>query len=314
MVIDMNLVDVVIPTYRPDDALGILLQRLHQQTVPIGRIILLHTEVEGEQPLKVQLSACQMEYSNVEIYTHNQVEFDHGATRHKGMKLSSAPYVLYMTQDAVPDHAQMVASLLEAVKQDDVAIAYARQLPNHNATILEKITRQFNYGKVSRIKTEEDISALGIKTFFCSNVCALYDREVYVSLGGFLKKAIFNEDMIYASKVIRSHYKIAYVAEARVIHSHNYTNKQQMQRNFDLGVSQAMNQDVFAGISSSKEGVKLILATRKILINQGYRRKVIPMYLTSAYKWIGYQLGKRYKWLPEALILNLTMNQGYWRK
>ena len=38
---------------------------------------------------------------------------------------------------------------------------------------------------------------------------------------------------------------IAYEAEARVLHSHNYTNMQQLRRNFDLGVSQAEHPEVF---------------------------------------------------------------------
>ena len=37
---------------------------------------------------------------------------------------------------------------------------------------------------------------------------------------------------------------IAYVAEARVVHSHNYTNRQQLHRNFDLAVSQADHPEI----------------------------------------------------------------------
>lgn len=36
------------------------------------------------------------------------------------------------------------------------------------------------------------------KTFFCSNVCAMYRRSIYEKLGGFVKHTIFNEDMIFA--------------------------------------------------------------------------------------------------------------------
>ena len=55
---------------------------------------------------------------------------------------------------------------------------------------------------------------LGIKTFFCSNVCAAYRREIYEELGGFVKHTIFNEDMIYAAKAVEAGYAIAYAADA----------------------------------------------------------------------------------------------------
>ena len=63
---------------------------------------------------------------------------------------------------------------------------------------------------------------------------------------GFIKNAIFNEDMIFAGKaVMEDDYAIAYVADAKVIHSHNYNCTQQFKRNFDLAVSQADHPEVF---------------------------------------------------------------------
>ena len=87
----------------------------------------------------------------------------------------------------------------------------------------ERFTRSFNYPEDSCIKTKEDLGKMGIKTFFASNVCCAYDREKFWFQGGFIQKTIFNEDMIFAGKaVLQDDYAIAYVAEARVIHSHNY--------------------------------------------------------------------------------------------
>ena len=89
------------------------------------------------------------------------------------------------------------------------------------------------------MKSKEDIEKLGIKTFFCSDVCAAYKRDIFDRLGGYPDHAIFNEDMIYAHKAIMAGYSIAYAADACVYHSHNYTGVQQFHRNFDMGVSQA---------------------------------------------------------------------------
>ena len=72
----------------------------------------------------------------------------------------------------------------------------------------------------------------------------MYRRSIYEKLGGFVKHTIFNEDMIFAGKLIQEGYAIAYVAEARVFIPTNYTNCQQLHRNFDLAVSQADHPEI----------------------------------------------------------------------
>lgn len=74
-------------------------------------------------------------------------------------------------------------------------MAYARQLPKSDCHIVEQYTRQFNYPEQSCVKTKADIPTLGIKTFFCSDVCAAYRRDLFEELGGFESPVIFNEDM-----------------------------------------------------------------------------------------------------------------------
>ena len=44
----------------------------------------------------------------------------------------------------------------------------------------------------SYFKQLTDLPELGIKTFFCSNVCAMYERETYLAQGGFPRRTIFN--------------------------------------------------------------------------------------------------------------------------
>ena len=67
--------------------------------------------------------------------------------------------------------------------------------------------------------------------------------------------------MIFAAGAVKAGYGIAYVPEAKVYHSHHYTNMEQLRRNFDLGVSQADHPEVFAGVPSESEGIKLVKQT-----------------------------------------------------
>lgn len=168
------------------------------------------------------------------------------------------------------------------------------------------------YPEESRVKWLADLPELGIKTYFCSNVCAMYRRELYLQLGGFVQKAIFNEDMIFAGELIQKGYGVAYVAEAKVVHSHNYSAIQQFHRNFDLAVSQADHPEVFAGIQSEGEGIRLVKKTAGWLCRQGKPWMVIQLVWQSGWKYLGYLLGKRYQKLPKWVIPRCTMNPKYW--
>ena len=206
-------IDVIIPVYRPDEKLHRLLLALERQTVKPSRILLVNTERELFD------DACVTGTEHVEVIHIRKSEFDHGGTRHMAAEMLQGAFLLFLTQDAVPADDCLIERLYEAFatgresdRQQPVAAAYARQLPMPDCHVIERYTRSFNYGKESRIKTADDLETLGIKTFFCSNVCAMYRRSIYEALGGFERHTIFNEDMIFAGKLIQNGYAVAYCA------------------------------------------------------------------------------------------------------
>ena len=300
-------VDVLIPVYRPDGKLTELLKRLKMQNYPIHRIILMNTE---EKHFPAELTGV---WDRVEVYHLAKEEFDHGGTRDRGVRMSTADLVVCMTQDAMPADETLIEELVKPFDDPEVWAAYARQLPNENCREVEKYTRSFNYPEQSMVKTKEDLDRLGIKTFFCSNVCAAWRREKYLELGGFVKHTIFNEDMILAGTMIKQGGKIAYCAKAKVIHSHNYSAFQQFHRNFDLAVSQTMYPEVFGGIRSESEGIKLVKKSLSYCIKIGKPWLMIQVVTQSAGKLLGYKMGQRYRSLPMWLILRCTMSPSFWR-
>lgn len=300
-------VDVLIPVYRPDGKLTELLKRLKMQNYPIHRVILMNTE---EKHFPTELTGI---WDRVEVYHLAKEEFDHGGTRDRGVRMSTADLVLCMTQDAMPADETLIEELVKPFDDPKVWAAYARQLPNEDCREVEKYTRSFNYPERSMVKTKEDLDRLGIKTFFCSNVCAAWRREKYLELGGFVKHTIFNEDMILAGTMIKQGGKIAYCAKAKVIHSHNYSAFQQFHRNFDLAVSQTMYPEVFGGIRSESEGIKLVKKSLSYCIKIGKPWLMIQVVTQSAGKLLGYKMGQRYRSLPMWLILRCTMSPSFWR-
>lgn len=304
-------IDVIIPVYKPGKELFELIEKLEQQTIPVNRIILMNTEEKYFKQLTYGMQFPE-HHKKVRVYHLSKKEFDHGMTRRKGVERSDAEAFVMMTQDAMPADEYLLEQLTGVLK-DDVAVAYARQLPREDCRAMEKYVRSFNYPEQSRIKSIEDIPKLGIKTYFCSNVCAAYRRDIYEELGGFVHHTIFNEDMIYAAGAMKAGYRVAYVAEAQVVHSHNYTNKQQFHRNFDLGVSQAQHPEVFANVASEVEGKKMVLDTAGYLWRNGMKLQIIALFCQSVSKYAGYLLGKNYGLLPRSFVLKFSDNKDYWR-
>ena len=190
-------VDVLIPTYKPDQRCVQLVKRLLNQSVQVNRIYLIDTE-SGIFPKELYTIS-----DRVKIHRILPEEFDHGGTRNLGAEMSDAEILVYMTQDAMPADQFLIERLLYGFSYENVAAVYARQLPAADCQFIERYTREFNYPKTSRLKSKEDLSKLGIKTYFCSNVCAAYQKDVYERLGGFVRKTIFNEDMILAGRMVQ---------------------------------------------------------------------------------------------------------------
>ncbi len=306
------IIDVIIPTYKPDETFKKLVCLLEKQTVPVNRIIVMNTEEKYMQSLHIG-TRFLAEHKKLFIHHLSRKEFDHGRTRNTGASKSDADVFVFMTQDAIPDDETLIERLTAPLADSKVACAYARQLPSEEATMTEKLTRDFNYPSKSRIKTQKNLDELGIKTYFCSNVCCAYNARIFRELKGFVNRTIFNEDMIYAAKAIQNGYGIAYVAEACVIHSHNYSGKQQFHRNFDLGVSQAEHPEVFEGISSESEGIRMVKDTIAKLKAAGAAKEIPAYVYTTGCKYIGYKLGKMYKKLPHWFVMKCTMSPLYFR-
>ena len=301
-------VDVIIPAYHPGKEFATLIKRLEKQSVPIHRIIVMNTEESMWNKEWEKLSDV------MEIHHLAKSEFDHGGTRAQAAELSDADVMIFMTQDAMPADQELLAELLKALEQDEnIAAAYARQLPNAECSFVERYTRAFNYPDRSIVKTKKDMDQYGIKTFFCSNVCAAYRKSEYDALGGFPLHTIFNEDMIFASHLIEEGKKIAYVADAKVWHWHNYTAKEQLKRNFDLAVSQVDAGGLFTKVKSESEGIRLVKMTLLHFIKKGQFYYIPKIITQNGAKYIGYRLGKSYKKLPKKWILKISLNPWYWK-
>ncbi len=241
-------------------------------------------------------------------------DFDHGGTRNRACfaAMDDADIVVFFTQDAIPDSDSSLGALLDAFADPGVAVAYGRQLPHVDANPLAAHARMFNYPEQGHVCAYEDRARMGLKTVFTSNSFAAYRLSVFRELGGFPEKNILSEDMYFAAKAVMAGHKVAYVAQAAVRHSHNYTPWEEFRRYFDIGVfhhDEAWIARNFGGAGG--EGKRFILSELR------YLAKHAPAWIPRAcvnnvFKIVGYKLGKNYTRLPRGLRRGLSMHGKYW--
>jgi len=250
-----------------------------------------------------------------EILTIPGIEFDHGGTRQMAIDMmEECEIVLFLTQDAIPVSPNGIAKLLKAFDDPEVAIAYGRQLPRPDAGPIEAHARLFSYPAQSRLKSKESIPEIGLRAAVVSNSFAAYRRSVLMELGGFPKITIFGEDTLTGAKAILTGYKIAYVGDAAVYHSHGYSLVQEFRRYFDNGVFYSREKwilDVFGKAEGSGKTY--------VLSEMGHLARNAPWLLPLSFatvmvKYLGYRAGAAEKYLPVGLKMSLSMNKNFWRR
>ena len=309
------MVEAVILTYKPDERLKNIVTRLQAQTVKPKRILIINT-IDKSNSYNVVDKIRN--YETVTVIDIEKNEFDHGATRDLAMQLcEDSEYVLMMTQDAVPKSRCLIENLVNALEKDKYnnAVSYAKQEAEKGCNIIERYTRIFNYPDEPHSGMEMSAETNNsIKSIFCSDVCAMYNRKLYDEIGGFPLRAIFNEDMVFAAKTLKADKDVIYEPKAVVAHSHNYTGIEYFKRYFDLGVSHKDFSYILKEFHSEDEGVKLVIDTAKYLCRRSQYLMIIPLIYYSACKFVGFNLGKMYKKLPGNIIKKCSLNKEYWNK
>lgn len=284
-------ISVIIPTLNAGENITSLLNKLLEQTITPDEIIVIDSSSADNTK-----DRCST-FSKVKFIQIKKEDFDHGQTRDKAARLAIGDYILFMTQDAIPADNYYIENLIRPLVQKNIAMSSGRQIARIDARYSEKLTRIFNYPENDFVRSKKDIPEYGIKTFFASDVCSAYRKRDYIKCGGFPYPIPVGEDMIMAAKFIYAGYSIAYVADARVIHSHNFTLKQQFKRNFDIGVYLTMYKNYFKDVSLNQEGIKMVKFVLLELMKKGKMIDIIYYICECISKLLGNKLGLNFRLL-----------------
>ncbi|MCL1938010.1 MAG: glycosyltransferase [Candidatus Azobacteroides sp.] len=301
-------VSLIIPTLNAEKEIGRLLEALYNQTVLLDEIIVIDSQSDDDTE-----RICRL-YEKVRFITIERGDFDHGRTRDYAFRQSAGDFVLFLTQDAIPVDEYYVEQILKPFCDESVALASGRQIAKSDAGCIEKWVRLFNYPVTDNIRTIQDIPALGIKTFFASNVCSVYRRSAYLQIGGFEYPILTDEDLQIAARFIYGGYKVAYCAEAKVFHSHNFSLKQHFRRNFDIAVFMRMHSHLFRDAHAAKEGVRMVEYVFIRLVKDKHFLQALYFCCECGVKFSAHQLGSHYRKLSRQIILNCSANKNFWKR
>jgi rhamnosyltransferase len=302
-------VSVIIPTRNGADTLGELLAMLSIQSLKPLEILIVDSSSSDDT---VELAKTR----GAKVLTIQQEDYDHGGTRAMMAKKAEGNILLFLTQDAIPANKKAIQKIITPLLQDStVAVAYGRQLPGFDANEFATHLRLFNYPTTSYIRDYGSRQQFGLRTVFSSNSFAAYRKESLETIGFFNNGLIFGEDTCTVGKLLLKGYKVAYVSEAEVYHSHNYCLSEEFKRSFDIGVLHTTENWLIATYGKAEgEGLKFVLSEISYLLqmNKSY---LLPLALIRiAAKVIGYKLGRMHKYLPKAIIMNCSLHKLWWKK
>ena len=109
-------VDVIIPTYKPEDRFLELIKRLEKQTLKPERIIIMNTEEKYFEKLLYGTDFAR-EHPEVEVHHLSKREFDHGGTRNTGVSHSSGDVFVCMTHDCLPADSRLLEELVGRLRR-----------------------------------------------------------------------------------------------------------------------------------------------------------------------------------------------------
>lgn len=296
-------VGVAIITYKAVDILEACIKPILASEIHPRIVVVNSSSNDGTVELAKKLGADTL------IIPRN--EFNHGATRDLARSYLATDIVVMMTPDAIPTSSNFLSELLSPIYNGEAAIAYSRQIPNFDSTVFESFPREFNYPIKSELRGLQDLNILGAYTYFSSDTCCAYLNKTIDEVGGF-PSMLVSEDTFIAAKILNKGYKIAYVAESIVMHSHKYKLKQEFKRYFDIGYVRGLYQkELFNNLKDEGRGYIFF----KALLNKIIKENILLLpyaFVQTAIKYLGYRVGFYGQRLPVSIKKCFSGQDFYW--
>ncbi len=199
-------VSAVIRAYNEGKHIGRLLKGFEQQTVKPDEIILVDSGSTDDTVAIAERAGCT-------IVHISKSEFSFGRALNRGCAAATGDILLFASAHVYPVYNTYVEHMVSAFERDGVAIAYGRQVGDERTKFSE-----------SRVMLKwfpnENIWDQGHP--FTNNANASVLKAVWQDTP-YDETLTGLEDLDFAKRVLDKGYKVAYVADAPVVHVHEET-------------------------------------------------------------------------------------------
>jgi rhamnosyltransferase len=225
-------VSIILPTLNGERDLERLLPMLAKQRFD-GEIEIRAVDSDSSDRSRELLGAAGASVTRIA-----QSEFKHGATRNLVAKDSTADYLVFVSQDALPRDESFVASLVRAFEDPRVAGAYARILPHPGDDPLTARTaldapEARDVPETRELGAGRSLAALApaerSRSCEFNNVASAIRRRVFETIP--FPDVEFGEDATWAARALEAGWRIRFTPESVVYHAHRYTPRTAFARN-----------------------------------------------------------------------------------
>lgn len=296
-------IGVAVITYNARHLLPYCLPPLMQSKLKPRILVVNSSSTDGTIELATQFG--------IETLIVPRADFNHGTTRELARKTLGTDFVVMITPDAYAADSDVLEKLLKPLLEKKASLAYARQIPHKGASFWESFPRLFNYPEKSQLRSLEDVKMHGVYTFFFSDSFGAYCNRSLDEIGGF-SHVLTGEDTVACAKLLLKGHKVAYVGDAHVHHSHDYSLMQEFRRHFDTGYAREIYKELLKSGGGDNARGKIYVKT---LFRQVLKEKPLSIpyaFMQTLAKWTGYQLGKRLKNAPNSIKKALSSQDFYW--
>lgn len=145
-----------------------------------------------------------------------------GRVLNEGMRCSEGEIVVFLNSDCTPSDDEWLGNLLAGFTDERVAAVFGRQVARENCHPLFMRDTEDTYGDGSRQS----------RWRHCFSMAACAIRRAVWERWPFDETLAYSEDIEWTWRVRQKGFEIGYVADAVVVHSHNYSAAQFYRRQF----------------------------------------------------------------------------------
>lgn len=229
------LFDVVVPTWNGKEEFVPVLEALRSQRMADQMQIHCVDSTSSDGTIE-----WLRDQKDVSLTVIDQKDFQHGRTRNFGASLGKAPFVGFITQDAMPATPHWASDIVKMMRAvPDAAGLFGRHIayPDHPIFVQEEITTHFeNMLKHPLVLSKHtdperwesgDLGWRQLLHFYSDNNSAMR-RDVWNDIP--YPEVDYGEDQVWARDIIEAGHSKIYAPTATVFHSHDYNPEQTYKR------------------------------------------------------------------------------------